>query len=163
MRLRCGEQLFEVELRESRGGFDVVVDGQSLRLSLAQAADGSFRLRHADEEATLHVARDGAVLHLFWDGAAYRLVEEREGARRAARHDSGALEAPMPGRVSAVKVAVGQRVAKGEELLVVEAMKMENALVAPRAGVVCALHVGVGEMVAPGRALVEIAEDGAAP
>ena len=38
----------------------------------------------------------------------------------------------MPGRVSAVKVAVGQRVAKGEELLVVEAMKMENALRAPR-------------------------------
>jgi 3-methylcrotonyl-CoA carboxylase alpha subunit len=67
----------------------------------------------------------------------------------------------MPGRVSAVKVALGQRVTKGEELLVVEAMKMENALRAPRDGVVRALHARVGEMVAPGRALVEIGEPGA--
>ena len=88
---------------------------------------------------TLHFARDASTLHLFWDGVAYRLLEAREAARPAARHDTGALEAPMPGRVSAVKVAVGQRVAKGEELLVVEAMKMENALRAPKAGVVRAL------------------------
>jgi 3-methylcrotonyl-CoA carboxylase alpha subunit len=66
----------------------------------------------------------------------------------------------MPGRVSAVKVAVGARVRKGEELLVVEAMKMENALRAPRDGVVRAVHVAVGEMVAPGRALVELEDEG---
>jgi 3-methylcrotonyl-CoA carboxylase alpha subunit len=51
-------------------------------------------------------------------------------------------------------------VRKGEELLVVEAMKMENALRAPRDGVVRAVHVGVGEMVAPGRALVELEDEG---
>ncbi len=62
----------------------------------------------------------------------------------------------MPGRVAAVKVAPGQRVAKGDELLVVEAMKMENALRAPRDGVVRAVHVAAGDMVAPGRALVEV-------
>jgi biotin carboxyl carrier protein len=62
--------------------------------------------------------------------------------------------------VSAVKVEVGAHVRKGEELLVVEAMKMENALRAPRDGVVRAVHVGVGEMVAPGRALVELEDEG---
>jgi 3-methylcrotonyl-CoA carboxylase alpha subunit len=62
----------------------------------------------------------------------------------------------MPGRVTAVKVASGQRVAKGEELLVVEAMKMENALRAPRDGVVRAVKVAPGDTVAPGRALVEL-------
>jgi biotin carboxyl carrier protein len=62
----------------------------------------------------------------------------------------------MPGRVSAVKVKAGDAVAKGQELLVVEAMKMENALRAPHAGVVRAVHAHVGEMVAPGRPLVEI-------
>jgi biotin carboxyl carrier protein len=62
----------------------------------------------------------------------------------------------MPGRVAAVNVSVGQRVAKGEELLVVEAMKMENALRAPRDGVVRAVHVSAGDAVVPGRALVEL-------
>jgi pyruvate carboxylase subunit B len=69
----------------------------------------------------------------------------------------------MPGRVSAVKVAVGQQVRKGEELLVVEAMKMENALRAPRDGVVRAVHVSTGDMVSPGRPLVEIGDAGALP
>jgi geranyl-CoA carboxylase alpha subunit len=55
-----------------------------------------------------------------------------------------------------VNVSVGQRVVKGEELLVVEAMKMENALRAPRDGVVRAVNVSTGDTVAPGRALVEL-------
>jgi 3-methylcrotonyl-CoA carboxylase alpha subunit len=161
MRLRCGDELFDVELREAKGGFEAVVNGQPLRLALDPAGEGRFVVRHSGSPATLHFAREGATFHLFWEGVAYRLVETRAGARRAARHDAGALEAPMPGRVSAVKVAAGERVAKGQELLVVEAMKMENALRAPRAGVVRAVHVGAGEMVAPGRPLVEIAEEGA--
>ena len=55
-----------------------------------------------------------------------------------------------------VRARPGQRVARGEELLVIEAMKMENALRAPRDGIVRAVHVTPGEMVAPGRALVEL-------
>jgi biotin carboxyl carrier protein len=62
----------------------------------------------------------------------------------------------MPGRVAALKVAPGQAVRRGDELVVVEAMKMENALRAPRDGVVRVVHVATGDMVAPGRALLEI-------
>jgi acetyl/propionyl-CoA carboxylase alpha subunit len=163
MRLRCGEELFDVQLREASGEWEAVVNGQPLRLSLRSTGAGRCLVQHAGQPVTLHFARDGEILHLFWDGVAYRLVEARATARPAARHDTGALEAPMPGRVSAVKVAVGQRVAKGEELLVVEAMKMENALRAPRDGVVRAVHASVGEMVAPGRTLVEIADPGGPP
>jgi biotin carboxyl carrier protein len=66
----------------------------------------------------------------------------------------------MPGRVAAVRVAPGQRVKKGEELLVVEAMKMENALRAPRDGVVAVVHAAVDDTVAPGRPLVEMEAEG---
>jgi 3-methylcrotonyl-CoA carboxylase alpha subunit len=158
MRLRCGEELFEVQLREAKGEWEAVVNGQPLRLALRPAGEGRCVVEHAGEPRTLHFARDGGTLHLFWDGVAYRLLETRESARRQARPDTGALEAPMPGRVSAVKVALGQRVSKGDELLIVEAMKMENAVRAPRDGVVRAVHVSVGEMVTPGRALLEIGD-----
>jgi len=163
MRLRCGDELFQVELREVKGGFQGSVNGQPLQLSLEMAGEGRCLVKREAGTSTLHFAREGATLHLFWEGVAYRLTEAREGARRAAHQESGALDAPMPGRVSAVKVAVGQSVAKGEELLVVEAMKMENALRAPRAGVVTAVHAALGEMVAPGTALVELAEPEAEP
>ena len=136
-----------------RPGFDVEVQRRAgrdrgarggplvpLRRSSPWGRASSWSARAA-RARTLHLVRDGAVVHLSWGGVAYTLAEEREGARSARRHDKGALEAPMPGRVAAVRVAAGQRVAKGEELLVVEAMKMENALRAPGDGVVRAVHV----------------------
>jgi 3-methylcrotonyl-CoA carboxylase alpha subunit len=62
----------------------------------------------------------------------------------------------MPGKVIAVKVAPGDTVMKGDELLVVEAMKMENAVRAPREGRVKSVSAQVGDMVSPGVVLVEL-------
>ena len=62
----------------------------------------------------------------------------------------------MPGKVIAVKVAPGDTVGKGDELLVVEAMKMENAVRAPRDGRVKTVTARVGDMVSPGVVLVEL-------
>jgi biotin carboxyl carrier protein len=156
MRLRCDDQAFDVEVRENSGTLEARVAGSVFRYTLEPAGPGVFVVRDGSRAATLHLARDGTTVHLSWKGVTYALVEEREGARSAPRHDPGALEAPMPGRVAAVQVAPGQRVAKGEELVVIEAMKMENALRAPRDGVVRAVHVSPGDLVSPGRALVEV-------
>ena len=117
---------------------------------------GTFVWRDGDRVETFHCVRDRHVIHLFWRGAAYRIEEDGESSRSAHRPVSGALEAPMPGRVIAVRVAPGQAVTKGQELLVVEAMKMENALRAPREGVVKAVAARVGDMVSPGVVLVEL-------
>jgi biotin carboxyl carrier protein len=156
MRLRCGDRSFDVEVRNGRNGSEVRVADRSFRLALDPAGPGVFVVREGSSTRTLHLVRDGAAVHLSWGGVAYTLAEEREGARPGRRHDKGALEAPMPGRVAVVRVRPGQRVARGEELLVVEAMKMENALRAPKDGVVRAVHVSAGDSVAPGRPLVEI-------
>jgi acetyl/propionyl-CoA carboxylase alpha subunit len=161
-RFQCGDQLLEVELRRrGRGAFEAVVNGERLDFALAELGEGRCLVTHEGRPAWLHFAREGRTLHLFWEGRAYRLAPPKPAARAAGHHVSGALEAPMPGRVSAVKVEPGERVAKGQELVVVEAMKMENALRAPHAGVVRAVHVRPGDMVAPGRPLVEIDEPGA--
>jgi 3-methylcrotonyl-CoA carboxylase alpha subunit len=156
-RLRCGDQVFETRVRKVPGGLEVGVGDRVLPIELEPAGDGVFLVRdQAGMARALHLAREGERVHLFWDGVVYTLTEEREGARAAARHDSSALEAPMPGRVSAVKVAPGLEVRKGDELLVVEAMKMEHALRSPRDGRVRAVHAQVGDMVGPGRVLVEL-------
>jgi 3-methylcrotonyl-CoA carboxylase alpha subunit len=153
---RCGDAFFEPVVREAAGGFEVTLAGAAFRFSLVEEAPGIFVLRDGRRAVRFHLAREGATAHLFWEGSVYELTEEREGGRPSRRHEGGALEAPMPGRVAAVKAEPGQRVKRGEELLVVEAMKMENALRAPRDGVVGAVHVAVGDMVAPGRPLLEI-------
>jgi 3-methylcrotonyl-CoA carboxylase alpha subunit len=154
--LRCGDALFRPLVRETEGGYEVGIGEETFRFALSEESPGVFVLRDGPRTLRFHVARQGTTVHLFWEGETFELSEEREGARPTRRHEGGALEAPMPGRVVAVRAAPGQQVKKGEELLVVEAMKMENALRAPRDGRVRSVSVAVGEMVAPGRALVEI-------
>jgi len=143
-------------VRDTGGGVEVALDGRVFHWTLGEDSPGAFVARGNGKTVRFHLARNGDAVHLFWNGVVYALTLEREGSRASRRSDAGDLEAPMPGRVTAVKVLVGDAVERGQELVVVEAMKMENALRAPVAGTVRAVHASVGEMVAPGRALVEI-------
>lgn len=69
---------------------------------------------------------------------------------------SGSIPAPMPGTISDVKVSVGQSVAKGDILLILEAMKMENEILAPVDGTVKEVKVTKGASVSSGDLLVTI-------
>ncbi|MER7723252.1 biotin carboxylase N-terminal domain-containing protein [Streptomyces sp. NPDC096323] len=74
----------------------------------------------------------------------------------AARSGADTLAAPMPGTVTVVKVAVGDEVAAGQSLLVVEAMKMEHVISAPHAGTVTELDVTAGSTVAMDQVLAVV-------
>jgi acetyl-CoA/propionyl-CoA carboxylase biotin carboxyl carrier protein len=74
----------------------------------------------------------------------------------AARSGVDTLAAPMPGTVTVVKVAVGDVVAAGQSLLVVEAMKMEHVISAPHAGTVTELDVTAGSTVAMDQVLAVV-------
>jgi 3-methylcrotonyl-CoA carboxylase alpha subunit len=62
----------------------------------------------------------------------------------------------MPGKVIAVNVAVGDRVKRGQPLLVMEAMKMEHTISAPGEGTIKELLFGVGDQVPEGVALITV-------
>ncbi|PSR21145.1 MAG: acetyl-CoA carboxylase biotin carboxyl carrier protein subunit [Sulfobacillus acidophilus] len=64
------------------------------------------------------------------------------------------IEAPLPGSVLDVKVAVGQSVDAGQVLVILEAMKMENEIIAPDAGIVADVRVAKGHSVSAGDVLV---------
>lgn len=74
----------------------------------------------------------------------------------AAPAGTDAQTAPMPGKILELKHNVGDVVAQNDCVLVLEAMKMENAIVAERAGTISAIHVTAGQMVNPGDALFTI-------
>ena len=73
--------------------------------------------------------------------------------------DGNLIEAPMPGLVKSVHAEVGQNVAKGDRLAVLEAMKMEHVIVAPDDGVIAHVHFQAGDQVTEGDELVSFAED----
>ena len=90
--------------------------------------------------------------------AAARTAAPAAAAQSAPAASSGVtvVKAPMPGTLLSYKVAKGQAVRRGEVLLILEAMKMENEIVAPADGVVAALCVGEGSAVSTGDALLEL-------
>jgi len=73
-------------------------------------------------------------------------------------HD-GEIDAPMPGKVTSVEVSQGEKVAKGQRLLTLEAMKMEHALTAPFDGTVAELNATPGAQVTEGQLLVKVTPD----
>ncbi len=83
-------------------------------------------------------------------------------ARSRASMGAGAIEAPMPGQITEVRVAPGADVVEGQRLVTLEAMKMEHVLRAPRAGTVAEVRVNVGDQVEAGTMILSLAiEEGA--
>ena len=81
----------------------------------------------------------------------------RPSAAAAATADSqDVVRAPMPGRIIRVNVAVGDSVQRGQSIVVLESMKMENTIAAPRDGVVSQVHIAADESVQHGQSLVEL-------
>ncbi len=66
------------------------------------------------------------------------------------------VTAPMPGKILGVKASAGQAVKKGQVILILEAMKMENEIVAPQDGTVATINVSVGDSVEPGATLATL-------
>ena len=126
-------------------------------MRLRDLRTGEEREAAADVPPGATAARDGDVAWVWFRGETYRLSPAR--SRRAARggEETPSLEAPMPGRIAAVRVASGASVSKGDVLVVVEAMKMEHAVRAPKDGVVERVLVSEGQMVGLGDVLVEMA------
>jgi 3-methylcrotonyl-CoA carboxylase alpha subunit len=109
----------------------------------------------ADERPDLVTVGDDLIL--FVEGVGWLVAPPRAGHGGAGSGASdGALLAPMPGRILAVDVAAGDAVTAGQKLVVLEAMKMEQALVAPFDGVVAELRAIVGAQVTEGSLLVRI-------
>lgn len=151
VRLSCGPNVLEVRL-----------DNETAILGDRRVP---FRLLWRDRELdaieiggsviAVRVARERDVAFVWCAG---KISEVRRASGSAARpaEPGGGLLAPMPGRVRRTLVVPGERVAKGQVVLILEAMKMEHAIRAPREGVVTRVAHREGDLVEAGMALVEI-------
>ncbi|MFE9216511.1 biotin carboxylase N-terminal domain-containing protein [Streptomyces lavendulae] len=119
----------------------VELDGVTHGFSHAASPEGTWLGRDGD---AWHVQRHDPVAALLGG---------------AGRTGADTLAAPMPGTVTVVKVAVGDKVAAGQSLLVVEAMKMEHVISAPHAGTVTELDVTPGTTVAMDQVLAVVTPD----
>jgi 3-methylcrotonyl-CoA carboxylase alpha subunit len=127
---------------------------------LAVALNGQrVQLEDEDEIADVSGFADEQRVVVFADGQAYEFGLASRGTGTSLGLHDGEIESPMPGKVTAVEVSQGDKVAKGQRLLTLEAMKMEHALTAPFDGTVAELNAKAGAQVSEGQLLAKVEPD----
>ncbi len=136
---------------------DLEVDGERFRFEVFERQASKLVLRDGQGElVTLWTESFKGKTSVTFAGQDF-LVEETQNLTKRSQ-GGGGLEAPMPGKVFKLLVKVGDRVAAGDTLLILEAMKMEHAIRAPHAGLVKRVLYQVGELVQGGASLLELEE-----
>ena len=126
--------------------WSLLIDGHSHYLSIRPSRDGyQVLLRERTYQVQLSSEAEQTVARL--------------GISHVGQHHASDIKAPIPGLVASVAVAVGDKVIKGDTLVVLEAMKMENDIRANSAGVVGKVNVSPGDSVEKGAVMLVIEGD----
>jgi len=158
-------QLWEVDYRAAD---TVTFNGEPFAWDLVDLGEGRFHVLHEGRSYNAEVvAADFATKNIVLKINGQRvelnakdrfdLLLERLGMSNAAAAKVNELKAPMPGLIVDIRVQPGQEVQKGDPLLVLEAMKMENILKAPADGTVGSIKVNLRDNVQKGQVLVQFA------
>lgn len=159
-----GEQ-YEIDIDQDD---QISVNGQTYNIDFKSLSDSgvlSLLLDNTSIEAIVEQREDNwEVLILgelysveVQDERAFRLAKER-GTTFDVKGDA-IIRSPMPGLIIDIPVKIGQQVEKGEKVVVLESMKMENELRSPREGTVSQISVEIGAGVEKGQALVTISSN----
>jgi len=143
--IRVGDRLLTVDFESVNGQpvFSIILDGKSYESFISEGDEG---------------------WQVLMRGRQYQITveDEREKRLRAAAGGGVAeggefnLKAPMPGLVVAIPVSEGQEIKKGQVLIILESMKMQNELKSPKDGVVERIRVKTGESVEQKQALLSV-------
>ena len=146
-RLAIGEQAIDVDARRIADGlYSLLVDGVS---HVAGVTPGTRAARGT------RVDVGGATYHVEVEEHARHVIRTRGGT--GAWDGTQTITAPLHGRITHVAVSLGNHVERGDSIIVIEAMKMENEFKAVAAGTVTEVRVQPGQAVNPGDVLVVIA------
>lgn len=157
------ESVQNVVIDVVEGVTSLTLDGQSAAVEMSSKADGvdgALRitlLRHGSRVSGT-VVRQGARFDVFVSGKGetLNLKDPLASAGQTESDHAGSLTAPMPGKIIAIEVKAGDKVKRGQALLVMEAMKMEHTIMAGVDGVVENIYFDVGEQVAEAAVLISL-------
>lgn len=154
--------VFEVEKSKDR----ISVNGNILDWSISKISDRHFHVLYNDQSFNLEVVEldlESKTIKLKLNNKPceiqlkdkYDLLLEKLGMNNLQQNSAKDIKAPMPGLIFDIKVKEGDTVKKGDPVLILEAMKMENILKSPGDGVVKTIKIKKGESVEKNQVLIQ--------
>ena len=157
-----GGKDISVEIERAGGGYHVKIGDKAFVADIINAGQfvRSLRLEDGTQLALIHHRQGKTHEITLADSTVHVDITDPLSLKRKRGEDeiggTGSIKAMMPGRIVRIHVVKGQRVTKGEGLLVLEAMKMENEIQAPADGTVDEIFVDAGQTVDGGADLVRL-------
>ncbi|MGH9690248.1 MAG: biotin/lipoyl-containing protein [Candidatus Acidiferrales bacterium] len=150
-----------LELSRVGDQLQCAIDGRPIAADAVEITPGNYSILIGGQSFDIRVEPSGSGLRIDLGGREYLVTiqDPRHWRRRGGTLASEGRQqviAPLPGKVVRVLVNAGDAVEAGQELLVVEAMKMQNEVRSPKSGTVERLLVAVGQTVRTGESLVII-------
>ena len=157
-----------VQVRRDQDNFVVTIDDRPYTVQAELIGPGQLQITMNNKVYTCAIAQEGNRRFVFLDGKLYELRKIEKPAYTTYEHSSpadstilsdyseGDVISPMPGRIVKLLVQEGDIVESGQDLLIVEAMKMENRIKSPYSGRVTCIHFQEGDQISDGAPLMEI-------
>ena len=153
-----GNKVYHLSVKEDKNIFKVEIDGEEIPTEVLVFNAGFLKFSIGNRVHKSVVSKDKEVVNVFMDGMVYRLKEHKAGAPEptSKNEEEGTLNSPISGKVVKILVKAGDVIIKGQELLIIEAMKMEHKVKSPYAGKVKAVNFKVEDKVDIGQLLVDV-------
>jgi biotin carboxyl carrier protein len=153
-----GERQYTIEINRDD---QITIDGETYPIDLRAIDEATFSLLIDNASHEALVETNNGEIEVQLRGRLYIARVEDERASRLSRSGGGlhaasgevTIKSPMPGLIVAVAVSEGQVVKKGQTVVVLESMKMENELKAPRDGTIISIKVSPRQSVEQGQPL----------
>lgn len=158
-----GNKRFEVRLRRDENNEYYVIlkdendEEKELTVTAKVLGSGQFQFTLDNIIYKCSVAKDGDLRFIHLDGQDYELKRVSDVEEEFEEtEEEGSLSSPMPGRIVKLLVKQGEEIEKGQDLLVVEAMKMENKITSPFDGIIKEIFYDIGDQIEANVPLMEI-------
>jgi biotin carboxyl carrier protein len=159
------ENKHEIEIKREGDRVFANIDGREYNVEVSEPERGVYLIKNAGKIYEVSVSKDSTALGVTnarLDNQTFPVRITDPKRLRGAADADGAVDGPaeiktaMPGKVVRLLVAAGAEVEKGDGIIVVEAMKMQNELKAPKSGTIKEIRVSEGSTVAAGETLATV-------
>jgi biotin carboxyl carrier protein len=166
LQFNIDQEIYKIEIDFKDGKYLVKLGGKQYNVDSQPISENCLSLLVDEKAYTIFIVEDEVKKYISVQGEEFCIEEAKaETEARAVAESAGlkgvpTISSPMPGKIVKILIGEGDKVEKGQGLVIVEAMKMENEIRSPSVGVVKKINFNEGDLVDAAELIIELDSEG---